>query len=608
MTYTYRLSRRLAISNYHGMMLCSLLVLCACTGSDINEPSIIEIARGGLKGRPQRQGDSTLVLLSISPTTDSLQPAEHRAFSAKGVRKNGDTVAVEATWTATGGEITSTGEFTAGTIPGHFQVIGASVGSSLADTSEVVISTDDSPGLTAVVLTPHQVSLSAGATQQFTADGLLSDGSSTLATVTYSATGGTITDAGLYTAGEAAGSFQVIASEVGGQADTAVVEIAADPAPSLVQVVLMPSNASLMAGQSKQFSAYGVMSNGDSVGVSASYSATGGTISPSGLYTAGTAAGTFRAIAMAANQADTSVITVSSPPATPTPPATAEGCPSSGYLRLVNVTTASGLSGALNAALPGDQIRLAPGTYAGAFFTSRDGTQSSPITLCGPRTATIQNTGGWFAIKSDWWVFRGFRVISGVVGLWTDNANHLVFDSLLVENVNQEGIMLQGIAGSSYNIIRNNTIRFTGKVQAVYGEGIYVGSGKTNDHPSNFNQIIGNHFGPGVTAEHIELKVGTSGNIVRGNVSDATGTQFISGAVGGVYTIAGANQNVEDNSIVNVDEAGLSAFWAFRVNGAVFRRNSAEGPAMSWGFRVSDATNVVVYCDNTGSRNVACTP
>ena len=618
MTYTFKLSRRLAISlsrrlaisNLHRMMLGSLLLLCACSGSDIAEPSAIDLARGGIKGRPERAGDE-FVRLSIDPTAATLKPSEQRGFSAKGVRKTGDTAAVAARWSATGGEITPSGQYVAGSTPGHFRVIARSLDNALADTSDIVISSNDGSTLSAIVLTPEQVSLSAGATQQFVASGLMSDGTSVLPNVTYSATGGTITNTGLYTAGETGGTFQVIASESGGElADTAVVEVAAAPAPapSLVQVVLKPTSASLTSGQTKQFSAYGVMSNGDSVAVSASYSASGGTISPSGLYTAGSAAGNFRAIATAEGKADTSSITVTQPPTTPPPSATDEGCPTSGYQRLVNVSTASQLSGALSSALPGDQIRLAPGTYTGAWSTSRDGTQSDPITLCGPRSATIQNASGWFTVRADWWVFRGFRVTSGTVGIWTDNANHLVIDSLLVEHVNQEGIMLQGTAGSSYNIVRNNTIRYTGRVQSVYGEGIYVGSGQTNNHPSNFNQIINNRFGPSVTAEHIELKVGTSGNLVKGNVSDATGSQFISGAVGGVYTIAGANQTVEDNSIFNVDEAGLSAYWAFRVNGAVFHRNSAAGPLMSYGFRVSDATNVVVYCDNTGTKNVACAP
>ena len=40
------------------------------------------------------------------------------------------------------------------------------------------------------------------------------------------------------------------------------------------------------------------------------------------------------------------------------PPPTADGCPTSGYLRLVNVSTVTQLNNALANAQPGDQIRL----------------------------------------------------------------------------------------------------------------------------------------------------------------------------------------------------------------------------------------------------------
>ena len=56
--------------------------------------------------------------------------------------------------------------------------------------------------------------------------------------MTYSATGGTITTGGLYTAGSTAGTFRVIAAQQGGTlADTAAVTITAPP-PTLTQVIL----------------------------------------------------------------------------------------------------------------------------------------------------------------------------------------------------------------------------------------------------------------------------------------------------------------------------------------------------------------------------------
>ena len=94
--------------------------------------------------------------------------------------------------------------------------------------------------------------------------------------------------------------------------------------------------------------------------------------------------------------------------------------------------------------------------------------------------------------------------------------------------------------------------------------------------------------------------------MVKGNKSDATGTLFEYGHVGGVYAIAGINQTVFENTIVNLQQARLSGFWAYKVNGAELRRNAVTGPSMSWGFRVSESSNVSIYCDNIGSKNVVC--
>jgi len=86
----------------------------------------------------------------------------------------------------------------------------------------------DQPTVTLTVLTlvPSQTALTTGATQQFTVSGQWSDGSTTAPAVSYSATGGSITAGGLYTAGSTAGSFRVIAVQQGGTlADTSAVTI-----------------------------------------------------------------------------------------------------------------------------------------------------------------------------------------------------------------------------------------------------------------------------------------------------------------------------------------------------------------------------------------------
>src|SRR5439155_1407793 len=65
-------------------------------------------------------------------------------------------------------------------------------------------------------------------------------------------------------------------------------------------------------------------------------------------------------------------------PATPTP--TPTPTPVGGCARTVNVSTSSSLNTAIGAALPGDCIVLANGSYAG-FTVSRDGTPTDPITI-----------------------------------------------------------------------------------------------------------------------------------------------------------------------------------------------------------------------------------
>ena len=56
---------------------------------------------------------------------------------------------------------------------------------------------------------------------------------------------------------------------------------------------------------------------GDSVAVAVTYAASGGTISSTGLYTAGSTGGTFRVVAAVSGISDTSVVSVSAPAPSP---------------------------------------------------------------------------------------------------------------------------------------------------------------------------------------------------------------------------------------------------------------------------------------------------
>jgi cell division septation protein DedD len=113
------------------------------------------------------------------------------------------------------------------------------------------------------------------------------------------------------------------------------------------------------------------------------------------------------------------------PPAEPLPTPTSAptaGCPSSGYLRLVNVSSDAQLSSALSNAQPGDQIRLAAGNYSASRGWSRSGTAAHPITLCGlPGVrpvllgTTFSSTGSYLLFTG--LVFDGNRETKNVVYL-----------------------------------------------------------------------------------------------------------------------------------------------------------------------------------------------
>jgi parallel beta-helix repeat protein len=302
------------------------------------------------------------------------------------------------------------------------------------------------------------------------------------------------------------------------------------------------------------------------------------------------------------------------PESTPTlrEPVTSEGCPGDGFVRLVRVRNQVGLLQAIEAAVPGDQIRLAPGTYLNGFHidSTRDGTSDKPITLCGPREAVIDNNGfeNYVGLDADWWVFRGFTVRGGLWGIYAQDARHNIIDGLLIEGTGQEGITLHGT--SSNNLITRTTIRETGLTVPRYGEGIYIGDGKSGDDPADDNQIIGNFLGPNIRSEHVDVKAGTSGNLVQGNHSDATGYQWLAQFTTGVYVTYGGNDTrFIDNSIVNLSSPHTAAFQSWRGNANEFHGNSVSG-TFTWGFSLAGGSSNVIGCDNQVHggpfSNVAC--
>jgi hypothetical protein len=332
MTYTFKLSRRLAVSRnaVDLLMLPALLLFVACSGGDTTAPD--GSPADAAQWRPR---DLIPVAVRVNPSSITIETNQLIHFRAHGRTKAGDSVAAAVTWSTTGGTILPDGRFSAATI-GTYSVIGRNhTRGSVQFDSSVVVVIRRQLKLASVHISPGTASLTSGASQTFTAVGRHRNGTLVPIGVNWSATGGTIDDGGTYVAGDTAGTYQVIAVNTAGTlADTALVSITAAPSPPppspppppppppepvLEKLTLLPATATLAPATKLQLKAYGTTTAGDSVAVSVVFAASGGTVTSAGLYTAGPSAGTFRVIASSGPVADTSTITVKAPLGSATP-------------------------------------------------------------------------------------------------------------------------------------------------------------------------------------------------------------------------------------------------------------------------------------------------
>jgi hypothetical protein len=162
--------------------------------------------------------------VDVLPASVALAPGAQRQFTATVTGFTNKAV----TWTATGGTITSTGLFTAGSGGGSFTVKATTVadppksGTASVQITAPVITVAVSPSNSSVVK-GGQVSFSATVT------------GTTNTAVTWSAGGGGITSAGLYTAGNTPGTFTVTATSVADptkKGSTSITIVSGTPAPT----------------------------------------------------------------------------------------------------------------------------------------------------------------------------------------------------------------------------------------------------------------------------------------------------------------------------------------------------------------------------------------
>jgi len=293
MPFTFKLSKRLALLKASLPLAVAALAACERPLQPVTGPT------------------SPVVQVVAVPDTTTLDPYQTQQFVAYGRTQVGDSVAVAVRWIASAGTVTAAGVYTADTIPGTYQVTATATAAPVSGSAQV----KNRGPLRQVIVTPAAAVVSAKGGVQFAAYGRRANGDSVAVSVVWSATGGSISAAGLYTAGPNAGTYQVTATQSGGAlAATAATSITTVPVAS---VTVSPASASILVGGTQQFTAVtkdaaGNILTGRIVTWSTS-NASVATVSGSGLGT-GIAAGPATITATSEGQSGGASLTVSNVP------------------------------------------------------------------------------------------------------------------------------------------------------------------------------------------------------------------------------------------------------------------------------------------------------
>ena len=213
------------------------------------------------------------VSVTVSPATVSLLTGKQAQFKAT-VSGTGKT---SVTWTTYGGSVTSSGLYTAPSSAGTYTVVATSIADpSKSGSAAVTVSLS---GGVSVSVSPTSVALLFAEQQQFTA--YVSGTGNTAAT--WSASGGTVTTAGLYTAPSLAGTYTVTAVSVADPTKSAFATVGVSPPPPIV-VTISPVTVVVPEKAQQQFVA--TVSGSSNHAVTWAVTGGNGTVTQSGLYTA----------------------------------------------------------------------------------------------------------------------------------------------------------------------------------------------------------------------------------------------------------------------------------------------------------------------------------
>lgn len=270
------------------------------------------------------------------------------------------------------------------------------------------------------------------------------------------------------------------------------------------------------------------------------------------------------------------------------------GSAAPGHAEVVDVATREALVAALAAAVPGTEIRLAPGTYAGGLSAGRlRGTEAAPIVVAAADSQNppvIEGGQSGLHLASPRFVELRDLVFAGATGNGVNvddggdgnaPAHHIVLRRLVVRDVgprgNSDGVKLSGV--EDFHVVDCRVERWGAGGSGIDMVGCHRGV------------VEASHFaGPGgEQANAVQTKGGSSDVVIRRcrienpggrgvNIGGSTGLDF--------FRPADAAYEARDITVEECEFEGGAAAVAFvGVDGATVQHNTINGP-QRWVLRI----------------------
>ncbi|HXY11335.1 MAG TPA: Ig-like domain-containing protein, partial [Terriglobales bacterium] len=487
----------------------------------------ITASQGGVSSPPVTlnvtAAPATLTSIAVTPSAGSVAVGGTQQFLATGSFSDGSTqnLTTSATWTSSNSQEAGISRGLATGVAAGSVTITASEGG--VSSPPVTLSvTAAAPTLTSIAVTPSTASIAVGQTEQFTATGTFSNGSTQNLTTSAAWTSSNSQEAGVsrgLATGATAGSVTITASEGGVSSPAVTLSVTAAPA-TLTSIAVTPSAASIAVGQTEQFTATGTYSNNTvqnlTSSVTWSASPSDASISSTGLAT-GTAAGQSNITATmgSVTSSTTAVLTVT------------EAAAPTGNAFYVSTTGSDSNPGtqsspwktiqhAANTVQAGDTVYVRAGVYNESVNIAVSGSATAgPVTFASypGETAVVDGTG--LAVSSS----------AGTQGLFNlVNQSYVTIQGFEIRNyttsnanVTPAGIWVTG-AGSNVQLLNNlvHNITTTSETNGnAFGIAVYGSSGSASidSITINGNQVYDNKTGNSET-------VNVDGNVTNFKISN----------------------------------------------------------------------------------------